>query len=100
MACGLPVVASSRAGASEIINDRRNGMILRDPEDSQELAGLLRALCANPDLYRQIGGGSVADRPATDLGPQCRGRMATPGGSCRQEAFDPRVAREPLAGRE
>ncbi len=31
-------------------------MILRDPEDSQELAGLLRALCANPDLYRQIGG--------------------------------------------
>ena len=30
-------------------------MILRDPEDSQELAGLLRALCANPDLCRQIG---------------------------------------------
>jgi len=56
MACGLPVVASSRAGGSEIVNDRRNGMILRDPEDSQELAGLLRALCANPDLYRQIGG--------------------------------------------
>jgi glycosyltransferase involved in cell wall biosynthesis len=30
-------------------------MILRDPEDSQDLAGLLRALCANPDLCRQIG---------------------------------------------
>jgi len=55
MACGLPVVASSRAGASVIVNDRRNGMILRDPEDSQELARLLRALCANPDLCRQIG---------------------------------------------
>jgi glycosyltransferase involved in cell wall biosynthesis len=55
MACGLPVIASSRAGASEIVNDRRNGMILRDPQDSQELAGLLRALYANPDLCRQIG---------------------------------------------
>ena len=55
MACGLPVIASSRAGASEIIDDRTNGMILGDPQDSLELAGLLRALCANPDLCRQIG---------------------------------------------
>jgi glycosyltransferase involved in cell wall biosynthesis len=55
MACGMPVIASSRAGASEILNDRSNGMILRDPQDSQELSGLLRALYANPDLCRQIG---------------------------------------------
>jgi len=55
MACGMPVIASPRAGASEIINDKWNGMILRDPQDSQELAGLLRTLYANPELCRQIG---------------------------------------------
>ena len=55
MACGMPVIASSRTGASEIINDKWNGMILRDPQDSQELAGLLRTLYANPELCRQIG---------------------------------------------
>jgi UDP-glucose:(heptosyl)LPS alpha-1,3-glucosyltransferase len=55
MACGMPVIASPRAGASEIIIDKWNGMILRDPQDSQELAGLLRTLYANPELCRQIG---------------------------------------------
>jgi UDP-glucose:(heptosyl)LPS alpha-1,3-glucosyltransferase len=55
MACGLPVVTSSRAGASEIIRDRENGVLLRNPEDSQELAGTLRALCAHPELCRQLG---------------------------------------------
>jgi glycosyltransferase involved in cell wall biosynthesis len=55
MACGLPVVASSRAGASEIITDGRDGMILRNPENSQELAGVLRQLCTNPGLCRQMG---------------------------------------------
>jgi glycosyltransferase involved in cell wall biosynthesis len=55
MACGLPVVASSHAGASEIIVDRKNGMLLRNPEDPQELARALRALCVNPELCRQLG---------------------------------------------
>jgi glycosyltransferase involved in cell wall biosynthesis len=31
MACGLPVLASSRAGVSEIIDHEINGIILRDP---------------------------------------------------------------------
>ena len=55
MACGLPVIASPRAGVSEIIINGRNGMILRDAEDHQELAELLRALCANPGLCRRLG---------------------------------------------
>lgn len=55
MACGLPVVASSRAGASEIIDDGRDGLLLRNPEDHQELAGLVRTLCLNPGMCRQIG---------------------------------------------
>jgi glycosyltransferase involved in cell wall biosynthesis len=55
MACGLPVVASSRAGASEIIEDKVSGLILRDPEDAQELTELLETLHANPELCRQMG---------------------------------------------
>jgi glycosyltransferase involved in cell wall biosynthesis len=55
MACGLPVIASSRAGVSEIITHRKNGMTLRNPQDSGELAELLRELCSNPGFCQQIG---------------------------------------------
>lgn len=55
MACGLPVIASSRAGASEIIVHGKNGMILQDPQDPLELARLLRELYSNPDLRERLG---------------------------------------------
>jgi glycosyltransferase involved in cell wall biosynthesis len=55
MACGLPVISSPRAGVSEIINDRMDGFVLRNPEDSRELAGLLRTLCSNSELCRRVG---------------------------------------------
>lgn len=55
MACGLPVIASARAGASEILRDGENGFVLRHPEDFQELAVLLRQLCTNPKLCVHLG---------------------------------------------
>jgi glycosyltransferase involved in cell wall biosynthesis len=55
MACGLPVAASSRAGAHEIITDGRDGIILRDPQNTEELAAALRSLITNPTLCRQLG---------------------------------------------
>ena len=55
MACGLPVVASCRAGASELIDNRKNGMLLQNPENPEELAGVLRTLYMNPDLCRELG---------------------------------------------
>jgi glycosyltransferase involved in cell wall biosynthesis len=55
MACGLPVIASARAGASEILRDGENGFVLRQPEDFQELAVLLRRLCSNPNLCVHLG---------------------------------------------
>jgi glycosyltransferase involved in cell wall biosynthesis len=55
MACGLPVIASSRAGAHEIITDRRDGIILRDPQNAEELAAALRSLITNPGLCAQLG---------------------------------------------
>jgi spore coat protein SA len=55
MACGLPVIASSRAGAHEIITDGADGIILRDPQNPDELATALRSLITNPTLCRQLG---------------------------------------------
>jgi glycosyltransferase involved in cell wall biosynthesis len=55
MACGLPVIASSRAGAHEIITDGADGIILRDPQNAEELAAALRSLITNPSLCAQLG---------------------------------------------
>jgi len=55
MACGLPVVASSRAGAREIITDGSDGIILRNPQNAEELAAALPSLITNPILCRQLG---------------------------------------------
>jgi UDP-glucose:(heptosyl)LPS alpha-1,3-glucosyltransferase len=55
MACGLPVVSSSRAGVSDIIEHGKNGLILRDPRNPQEIASALRTLISEPVLCRELG---------------------------------------------
>jgi glycosyltransferase involved in cell wall biosynthesis len=55
MACGLPVAASCRAGASEIIEDGASGILLRDPEDVEELARALRLLATDAELRSRLG---------------------------------------------
>jgi glycosyltransferase involved in cell wall biosynthesis len=55
MACGLPVIASSRAGASEIIEHLKNGLVLQDPEDPEELAELLRSMYSDAALRERLG---------------------------------------------
>lgn len=55
MASGLPVIASSRAGVSEIIEHGKSGLVLRNPEDSQELAQTLRTLYGDPELRQRMG---------------------------------------------
>lgn len=55
MACGLPVIASVRAGASEIITDSVDGFILQNPEDEKEIAALLRLLAENAELCVRLG---------------------------------------------
>ena len=54
MACGLPVIASSRAGATEIIRDGCDGLVLHDPEDPRELAALLRRIYSDAVLRSRI----------------------------------------------
>ena len=55
MACGLPVIASVRAGASQNIRHRENGFLLQDPRSAQELAGLIRQLYEGGALREEMG---------------------------------------------
>jgi UDP-glucose:(heptosyl)LPS alpha-1,3-glucosyltransferase len=55
MACGLPVVASIHAGASEFIRDGETGLHLFDPCDSVEIARLVRRLHGDALLREKMG---------------------------------------------
>jgi len=60
MASGLPVIASINAGVSEVIMDGLNGLLLRDPTDTVELARLIRRLVDNPSLREQLSENAVS----------------------------------------
>jgi len=60
MACGVPAIVSSRAGASEWITDGVDGLILRDPEDAAELGGAIVRLADWPQLREQMGARAAA----------------------------------------
>lgn len=55
MACGLPVIASSQAGASELIRDGENGFILRDPQDHLQIAHFIRQIYGDETLRQTMG---------------------------------------------
>ena len=55
MACGLPVIASVQAGASENILDGGTGYLLRDPMNHVELAELIRRLAVDRSGAQKIG---------------------------------------------
>jgi UDP-glucose:(heptosyl)LPS alpha-1,3-glucosyltransferase len=44
LACGLPVITSRFNGASELLSPPREGFIVNDPHDAEELAGCMRQL--------------------------------------------------------
>jgi len=55
MACGLPVIASVQAGASENILDGATGYLLRDPMNHTELAELIRRLANSRSASERVG---------------------------------------------
>ena len=55
MACGLPVIASIRMGASELINHGETGFLLSDPQDAWEIAGLIEKLYSHHSLRQKMG---------------------------------------------
>jgi len=64
MACGLPVIASTSAGASEIVRNGENGLLLQNPRDVKELAQLMRKLCVSENMIRTLG--ESAERTAAN----------------------------------
>ena len=58
MACGLPVIVSSRAGASELITNGIDGLILDDPMNAESLAAMIRRLYEDPELRFRLGRGA------------------------------------------
>jgi UDP-glucose:(heptosyl)LPS alpha-1,3-glucosyltransferase len=55
MACGLPVIASVRAGASELVHDGETGLLLRDPKSVEELAALVQRVVDDRNLRNTLG---------------------------------------------
>ena len=55
LACGLPVIASRHAGASEIITHGSDGLVLENPEDSSTLADMIRMLINDPAVRNRLG---------------------------------------------
>ena len=55
MACGLPVITSILAGASQIITEGVDSFVLKDPNDAVTLARHLKSLHEHPDLRLRMG---------------------------------------------
>jgi len=55
MACGLPVIASVRAGASENILDGTTGYLLQDPTNYTELAESIQRLAHDRSVAERVG---------------------------------------------
>jgi glycosyltransferase involved in cell wall biosynthesis len=54
MATGLPVVTTTNAGASELIEDSQDGLIVA-PGDAAALADAIRRLVEQPELRARLG---------------------------------------------
>jgi UDP-glucose:(heptosyl)LPS alpha-1,3-glucosyltransferase len=75
MACGLPVITSSRNGGAEIISHGTDGFVLKDPTDVGQLAGLIDCLYSDPGLRKRLGRNAARtacqctwERNASELG--------------------------------
>jgi glycosyltransferase involved in cell wall biosynthesis len=58
MACGLPVIISARAGASELVTHGVDGFVLDDPANAESLAAMIRSLYDNAELRARLGRGA------------------------------------------
>ncbi|HEY1237872.1 MAG TPA: glycosyltransferase [Solirubrobacterales bacterium] len=65
LACGTPVVAASRGGLSEVVDDGINGFI-HPPGDADGLAGSVRRLIADPELRARMGASAASRGAAFD----------------------------------
>jgi UDP-glucose:(heptosyl)LPS alpha-1,3-glucosyltransferase len=60
MACGLPVITSTAAGASELVDPGKTGLLLDDPTDVVTLAAHMRTLATDPEARHRMGAAAAA----------------------------------------
>ena len=89
MACGLPVIASAHAGASEMIRDGETGLIFRDPQDHVQLVHLIP-----PDLRRR----DSSSDDGRSCFPSCTGKLRLGGKYGKDEAVPAKYARRLVRG--
>lgn len=65
MACGLPVVAAEATGATSLVRDGENGVLV-EPGDTDAMADALQAYAENPQLRRQHGNAGLAQARTRD----------------------------------
>lgn len=54
LACGLPAVVSARTGVAELLEHGRHALVADEPEDSENLAGLVRRILDDVDLRERL----------------------------------------------
>jgi len=54
LSAGLPVVVSKTAGAAELVEDGKEGILLKDPKDEKEIATAINMLLEN-ERYKKFG---------------------------------------------
>ncbi|MBA2305261.1 MAG: glycosyltransferase family 4 protein [Acidobacteria bacterium] len=59
MACGLPVITTPLAGASELLTDGVHGVLVRSPNDVQALATAMTFLAGDEPARRRMGGAAA-----------------------------------------
>ena len=74
IACGLPVIACSGSGASEILEHGRTGFLV-PPDDTASLARQLQQLLANRELRHEVGARARAHVLAEADSERCADRL-------------------------
>ncbi|MBJ7330316.1 MAG: glycosyltransferase family 4 protein [Solirubrobacteraceae bacterium] len=73
LACGTPVITTATAGGAELMADGRDGFLLRDPHDPEEIAGAVqRFLDLSPEARRAMRAAARESVLATSWDEQWR----------------------------
>jgi glycosyltransferase involved in cell wall biosynthesis len=53
--CGVPVIASRVGGVPSVVEHGKNGLLVDDPEDVEEVVEKITIILGNPELRSKIG---------------------------------------------